>query len=188
MSASKVRTRLFVGLAVATVLLGCGRASSPGDASGDGTANAATPAGDKGAAATTSSMPTAARAAVVPRGPRVEQAAYIATLAARGVYTAEGPAEVVVAVVPKPPFHINAEYPHKFTVQIRDGVTPAKEVVTPNAAQVTLQRLEIPVSLTPVRAGVATVGGELKFSVCTDERCLLEKQELSLSIQVGPKP
>jgi hypothetical protein len=187
MTASPMQAWVLVGLMLSVMPVACGRTPDAGNATPEVAANAATPAGDKAAAATAPRTPSAPPAAVVPRGPRVVQAAYTATLEARGTYTADSPAEVVVAVVPKAPFHINAEYPHKFSVQTKDGLTLPKDVVTHELARITPQRLEIPVALTPTGVGIATIGGELKFSVCTDEKCLMEKQQLSLSLRVGPK-
>jgi hypothetical protein len=41
----------------------------------------------------------------------------------------------------------------------------------------------VPVSFTP-EAGKRTIAGTLAFSVCTEDKCLMEKQDLALEVVV----
>jgi hypothetical protein len=40
------------------------------------------------------------------------------------------------------------------------------------------------VPFTPSEAGERTISGTFKFSVCTEEQCLIKKQELALAVTV----
>jgi hypothetical protein len=42
----------------------------------------------------------------------------------------------------------------------------------------------MPVSFTPDAAGKRTVAGQFAFSVCTEDKCLMEKRDLSLDVTV----
>jgi hypothetical protein len=47
------------------------------------------------------------------------------------------------------------------------------------------QRSTMSVPFTPTQAGSHTLSGELAFSVCTDDKCLIEKQTLSFPVDVS---
>jgi hypothetical protein len=92
------------------------------------------------------------------------------------------PASLRVVLQAKPPYHCNAEYPHKFTLAPAAGVTYPTPVA--KGMQVTPAEgvLAVPVVAGP--AGQATIKGNLAFSVCTEERCLVEKRELALDVDI----
>jgi hypothetical protein len=50
--------------------------------------------------------------------------------------------------------------------------------------KVTAERSVLSIPVQAQAAGKATVSGTLSFSVCTDERCLVEKRELALNLEV----
>ncbi len=97
--------------------------------------------------------------------------------------SAGAPAKVEAVLVAKPPYHCNAEYPHKFKL----GPAPAGLVYpegTVKGMAVTAERSVLAIPVQAQSAGVATVSGTLQFSVCTEERCLVEKRDLSLALNV----
>jgi hypothetical protein len=90
---------------------------------------------------------------------------------------------VEAVLVAKAPYHCNAEYPHKFKVGAPSpGVTYPEETV--RGMQVTPERSVLRIPLQAANAGLVKVSGALSFSVCTEERCLVEKRELSLDLEV----
>lgn len=121
-------------------------------------------------------------------GPTVQGAAvteepFSAWLQAVSPVAAGGPATVEAVLVAKPPYHCNAEYPHKFKL----GAAPAGlsyPEATVKGAQVTAERSVLRIPVLAQSPGKATVSGTLQFSVCTDERCLVEKRELMLNLEV----
>ena len=50
--------------------------------------------------------------------------------------------------------------------------------------QVTPERSVLRIPLQAANAGLAKVSGTLSFSVCTEERCLVEKRDLSVDLEV----
>jgi hypothetical protein len=90
---------------------------------------------------------------------------------------------VEAVLVAKAPYHCNAEYPHKFKLGAPSpGVTYPEETV--RGMQVTPERSVLRIPLQAANAGLVKVSGALSFSVCTEERCLVEKRELSLDLEV----
>lgn len=93
------------------------------------------------------------------------------------------PATVEAVLVAKPPYHTNAEYPHKFKL----GAAPpglSYPETTVKGMQVSPERGVLRIPVQAQSPGTATVSGALSFSVCTDERCLVEKRELALNLEV----
>jgi hypothetical protein len=95
-----------------------------------------------------------------------------------------GAATYVEAVlVAKAPYHCNAEYPHKFKLgPPAPGVSYPEETV--RGMQVTPERSVLRIPLQAANAGLAKVSGTLSFSVCTEERCLVEKRDLTVDLEV----
>jgi hypothetical protein len=83
------------------------------------------------------------------------------------------PCAIRATVTPKAPFHANAEYPHRF-VSDDDGVLSDGAVapIGPDGLLRVSAQLQKP-------AG-APFQGRLFMSVCSDEKCLIEKVPLSM--------
>lgn len=88
---------------------------------------------------------------------------------------------VDVVLVAKAPYHTNAEYPHKFKLGAAPAGLSYPEAVV-KGMQVNPERSVLRVPVQAQQAGPATVSGTLSFSVCTEERCLVEKRDLSLAL------
>ncbi len=117
---------------------------------------------------------------------RVEDATFHATIdRVDAVYTPQRIGQLRITVAAKPPYHVNAEYPHRFTVDEERGLRASSRVIAGTALQISSERLVVPLSVTPDHPGEARIAGELKFSVCTDERCVMEKRRLGLGFPVG---
>jgi hypothetical protein len=97
---------------------------------------------------------------------------------------AAGSAATVEAVlVAKPPYHCNADYPHKFKLAAAPtGITYPETTV--KGAKVTAEKSVLPIPVRAQSPGKAKVSGTLSFSVCNEERCLVEKRELALELEV----
>lgn len=86
---------------------------------------------------------------------------------------------VVEAVAP---FKSNDKYPYRFANLTGKGVTLPHDKVT--TARVTSERTTLDVEITGATPGEASVGGVLNFSVCTEEKCLVERATLSVGFAV----
>jgi len=153
------------------------------------------PAGDQSAPRAESSHATTPTSAAVtggmlPAPARIEDATFHATFETVDVsWAPQRAGRLRITVVAKPPYHVNSEYPHRFTVDEEQGLRASSRVVSGTALEVTSGRLVVPLSATPEQGGHARIAGELKFSVCTDERCIMEKRRLGLQFPVGqPEP
>jgi hypothetical protein len=113
-----------------------------------------------------------------------DEGKFVLTLEPVGEFAAGKEGVVNVVLVANPPFHTNEEYPYKFKTKDAGGVKFPVPVVGKDAAKLETQRLTMPVTFTADKAGKATVAGQFAFSVCTDETCLIEKRDLSVSVDV----
>ena len=117
------------------------------------------------------------------RGTVVSEEPFSTWLEASSPLAAGSAASVDVVLVAKPPYHTNAEYPHKFKLSAAPpGLTYPEAVV--KGMQVKPERSVLRVPVQAQQAGLATVSGTLSFSVCTEERCLVEKRDLSLALEI----
>lgn len=115
---------------------------------------------------------------------RVSESQFDVALAASGAYQAGKEGTVDVVLEAKAPFHVNDQYPIKFKVKEGPGVKYSAAVVGKDKAKVEHMKATMPVAFVPESAGQHTVSGQLSFSVCTDENCLMEKRDLSLVVDV----
>jgi hypothetical protein len=78
---------------------------------------------------------------------------------------------------------VNDKYPIKLKLKETPGVKYESLVIGKDAAKVEQMKAVVPVSFTP-EAGKRSVAGQLSFSVCTEDKCLMEKRDLALEISV----
>jgi hypothetical protein len=117
------------------------------------------------------------------RGPAASTESYEAWLETTGEYSVGAPASVVVELTAKPPFKCNTQYPYKLTLDAPpSGVTYPSNVV--RGMQVDGKHASMVVPFTPGRAGTFSVGGTLSFSICTADRCLVDKARISVPVDV----
>jgi len=89
---------------------------------------------------------------------------------------------LIVKLTADSPYKCNKDYPYKFKFEPVDGVTFPKETV--RGMQVTKHEGTLSVPFSPQQTGKQSVSGDLSFSVCTDDKCLIEKQRISVSFDV----
>ncbi len=94
------------------------------------------------------------------------------------------PAEAKILLVAKSPFHVNQNYPYKFKVKASDGLKSDKPVFSSEAVKLETQRATMTVAFTPEASGSKKLSGQFAFSVCTDDKCLIEKRDLVLALNV----
>lgn len=114
-----------------------------------------------------------------------QEDAFNVTLAPPDAVVAGKEALFKVVLEAKGGYKINEEYPLKFTFVDAKDVVPKKATVKKDDAKIEKARAEIPLSVTVKSAGKHDVAGKLSFSVCTDERCLIEKRDLQVSINAS---
>ncbi len=114
----------------------------------------------------------------------VSDEAFEVSLRPVGTYRAGQAAKAEILVVAKGGYKVNDKYPTKFTFAASSEVEPEARVVTQDAVSVKGKRAVMTLRFTPKASGKRKVSGEFKFSVCTNDRCLVEKRDLRLTLTV----
>lgn len=179
-----VAVRLGVVVLGTSVLLGCNKETPPAAEEPRSASNAAAPQAPPPRAEAASPSPVAADAS--PAGvARVTDAAFDLSLDGPKAALKAGQAGVVeVVLVAKAPFHVNDKYPIKLKLKETPGIKYESLVIGKDAAKVEQMKAVVPVSFTPDAAGKRSVAGQLAFSVCTEDKCLMEKRDLALDVTV----
>jgi hypothetical protein len=115
---------------------------------------------------------------------RFNEAAYELSMRPVGAYRTGQPGVAEVVLVAKDPYHVNPEFPLMLRLRESTGVKYARTIVAKDRAKVEVKRATVPVEFTPEASGSRVLAGSLRFSVCNDQRCLVEKRELELGIEV----
>lgn len=103
-------------------------------------------------------------------------------ISTKGGFEAGKPGEAEIVLDAKPPFHVNDKYPYKFKLKEAPGLSFPAPVVGKDAVKLETARATMKVSFTPKSAGKHELAGQFAFSVCTDDKCLIEKRDLSLLV------
>lgn len=167
-----MRAALVGSVPVVVVLAAC--AQKPAAGGGEGEVSRAAGAVVPAAAASAVDAPVART--------RHDEAAFSVGIAPVGSYRVGQSGAVEIQLDAKDPYHVNDEYPIKFALEPVAEVKYPASVVGKDAAKIAGQRGTLNVSLTPERAGEHRIAGRLAFSVCNDDRCLVERRDLALVI------
>jgi hypothetical protein len=172
-------TQVVAASAPVTVAPAAAPAVASAEAAGNSAAAPVKVGGDTPAAAA-SNAPAAGSA----RGPAASNDTYTTWLETVGNYTAGQAGQVRLVLEAKAPFHTNEEYPYKFTFG-----APVGGVSYPTPVVKDMKVAEMSASMAlPIQAaakGAATVQGTFNFSVCSKDKCLIEKATLTLPIQIN---
>ena len=131
-------------------------------------------------AATTRDKPAANAPAA---GAKVDTDDYSVELKPSGSYTKDKEGVIEVIIEAKGDKHINEQYPFKFTPKESDDVA-YKGPTGKDGGSFDAKKAVLRVPFTPKKSGSVKVAGKVSLSVCSDKNCLMEKQELELSIAV----
>jgi len=127
---------------------------------------------------------TPAGATVEALSSRAETENYVVYLRAVGDYKEHMEGIVEVVLETKGEFHINEQYPYKFTPKESDGVKFTKEKFGREDGTFEASKAVIKVAFSPSKSGQVSVGGKFALSVCSDKNCLMDKKDLALDVTV----
>jgi hypothetical protein len=119
-----------------------------------------------------------------PAAAQFDEGAFLLKLEPRAPYEVGKPGVVVLQLRAKEPHHINQEYPHKLKLKATEGLAFPQSVLGRDAMKIETMSAELPVPFTPSKSGVFSIGGDFAFSLCTSDRCLMEKRSLTVAINV----
>lgn len=102
----------------------------------------------------------------------------------------EGPTQVKVGeevalslvLTAKGGFKVNVEYPLKFKLVPTSGIEVGQEVVGKDSGKIDDHQAELPIKVKATQSGALDVAGRLSFSVCTEDRCLIERRDLKITL------
>lgn len=80
-------------------------------------------------------------------------------------------------------FKVNDQYPIKFQLEESSSLGLSGTVLRRESFSVEKTKASVEVPFTAKQSGEHRLSGRLSFSVCTEERCLIEKRDLSLNIK-----
>jgi hypothetical protein len=120
--------------------------------------------------------------AAEPAKASAETDAYSVALKAPTSVKAGALSTLEVSVTPKAPFHCNMEYPYKLKLEPNPALALRGDAITKEAFQISAEGTKLQVPFTATKAGQYVVTGQLSFSVCKDDQCLVERQALSVAI------
>lgn len=144
---------------------------------------------EKLAAPSSPSVASAEKAAAPPEAPTpvdgkasYKEEAFHLSIEAPGAVVAGKESIFKVILAAQSGYKVNDEYPLKFQFSETEHVRPAKPTVRKEDAKLEKQRAEMPLPVTIESKGKHKVSGKLSFSVCTEERCLIEKRDLTIEV------
>lgn len=116
------------------------------------------------------------------KGDEVKGASF-ATWLQGGSYNVGQQGNVTAVLTAKDPYKCNEKYPYKFKLNAPpDGVSYPSETV--RSMSVSAKRSTMSIPFTAAKAGKHTISGTLSFSVCTADKCLVEKRPLAVTVNV----
>lgn len=115
---------------------------------------------------------------------RIGDADWDLSFTAKGTYEAGKHGEAQVMLDAKGTFHVNDKYPYKLALVEVEGVKFDGNPVTKDNVKLEHMHAVMTVGFTPAAAGKKTLSGKFSFSVCTDDKCLMEKRDLAVEIEV----
>jgi hypothetical protein len=100
-------------------------------------------------------------------------------------FVAGKPGVLEIQLAAKGGFHMNDTYPYRFKTAATDGVKFGAPVYEKDAMQMEPAKGTMKLEVTPESAGAKSVRGVFHFSVCSADRCLVEKRTLAVSLPVN---
>jgi pyruvate/2-oxoglutarate dehydrogenase complex dihydrolipoamide acyltransferase (E2) component len=185
-----VATRLGVVVLSTSLLLGCSKetppaAEEPRSASNAPAAPQASPQAADAPSAAVAAAPADSTSAAPTGAAKFTDTGFDLSLEAPKASVKAGqPGSVEVVLAAKAPFHVNDKYPIKLKLKETPGVKYDNLVIGKDAVKLEPMKAVMPVSFTAAAAGKHTVAGQFAFSVCTEDKCLMEKRDLVLDVMV----
>ena len=115
-----------------------------------------------------------------------DNANYSAKIASAGPCKKDQTCSAEVVVVAKGEYHINDKYPYRFKLEDPPpaGLKYPKPVIGKEDGTMDERKITLKVPFVPASAGDKKVAGLLSLSVCSAANCLMDKQQLDLTVKV----
>jgi hypothetical protein len=103
-------------------------------------------------------------------------------IAPKGTCEVDKPAQAEIVLEAKPPFHVNDKYPYKFKLKEEANLAFPAPVVSKEAVTLEKSKVTMAVPFTAKSPGPHHLAGQFAFSICTEDKCLIEKRDLVLAV------
>jgi hypothetical protein len=115
-----------------------------------------------------------------------DNANYSAKIASAGPCKKDQTCSAEVVVVAKGEYHINDKYPYRFKLEDPPpaGLKYPKAVIGKEDGTMDERKVTLKVPFVPASVGDKKVAGTLSLSVCSAANCLMDKQQLDLTVKV----
>jgi pyruvate/2-oxoglutarate dehydrogenase complex dihydrolipoamide acyltransferase (E2) component len=151
------------------------------------------PSAAQGASPVAAAIPPATPGETVPvaaAAPAAEPAAqakfaeenFEVSIQPKGSYKKGQAGEAEIVLLAKGAFHVNDKYPYKFKLKEGGALKFPAPVVGKEQVKLEEKRATMLVGFTPDAPGKHVLAGQFLFSVCTDDKCLIEKRDLALEV------
>lgn len=100
----------------------------------------------------------------------------------KGAYKKGQPGEAEIVLLAKGAFHVNDKYPYKFKLKEGGALKFPAPIVGKEQVKLEEKKATMLVGFTPDAPGKHVLAGQFLFSVCTDDKCLIEKRDLALEV------
>ena len=119
-----------------------------------------------------------------PAQPEYHESAFDVVLRPVPPFAAGKPGKVEIVLDAKGEYHMNETYPYRFKTHASDGVAYAAPTFSKDSMRLEGTKGTMTLEVTPASPGEKSVSGLFLFSVCSAERCLVEKRELMAKLAV----
>jgi hypothetical protein len=114
----------------------------------------------------------------------VQERHFDLTMSARGPFKTGAPAQAQIVLVALGAYKVNQEYPLKFRLEDSSAMNYPTPVVKRDHARLEHKRATMTVPFVPRASGEKRIVGELAFSVCTEQKCVMERRSLGVTVRV----
>ncbi len=142
---------------------------------------------------TCAALPAQAQASRVQAGPHIDGNHFTLDAAPAADCTAGGNCAVAVKLAATGDYHINQQFPYKFTAAPAAGITylgsdaQNPQVFSKTAGDFSIdgeKNATMTVKFKAAQKGAVSIAGTFKFSVCSAQNCQLEQQDVAVSVTV----
>lgn len=115
---------------------------------------------------------------------KVENENFKVELRSVGPYSKDAEGKFEVFLETKGEYHINEQYPYRFTPKTGVEGVSYKGPVGRESGNFDKTTATLSVPFTATKSGKVPVGGKLSLSVCSDKTCLMDKIDLEFEVDV----
>ena len=138
-----------------------------------------------GVALRSEALPTSSPfAAAAPASDVARAGSFVVAMQPVGSYHAGEPGQVKVVLLARGSYKVNEKYPLKLELRPVPGIQFESEILRKDAAKFAPKRVVLPATFVAQTSGRQRISGRLKFSVCTDRKCIVDQRELTLQVTI----